>query len=415
MSGKVGGRESTKDWGESEKGRRGEKNFKSHKKAFLRVFASPFLRFPVSFSLFFFLFFLSLLAGISLAAPDSPSFKSALPGWKFEFPRDHRAHKDFRTEWWYYNGHLTGPAGERFGYQLTFFRVGLIPGSLPLKGSRWELREVYLAHLAVTEVEGRIFQFKEKISRGSLGLAGAEGRRYRVWLESWQVDEEGTNHRLQAGDRDLALALTLIPVRPPLVHGLDGVSQKGPKPGQASHYYSLTRMKTEGYLTRKGKRIPVQGLSWMDHEFGSNQLAENQVGWDWFSIQLNDGTDLMLYQLRQVQGQVDPRSSGTLMLAGGKSRHLPVERIKIRTLKSWKSPRTGAVYPAAWEILLPENDLKLELTPLINDQELVTSKSTGVTYWEGAVEVKGIHRGRSVEGKGYVEMTGYDRPFQPKI
>jgi predicted secreted hydrolase len=350
------------------------------------------------------------------AYPDKPpQFKSALPGWRFQFPRDHRGHREFKTEWWYYTGHLKGPEGRTFGYQVTFFRVGLIPGLPSADSSRWGIRDVYLAHLAVTDVTNRDFMYQEKTSRGNLGLAGADQDRYRVWVENWQVIEEGQGHHLIAGDKDLGLSLSVIPTRPPIIHGINGVSQKGPGVGQASHYYSLTRLETKGNLRIKKKEIPVTGLSWMDHEFGSNQLQESQVGWDWFSMQLDNGLDLMIYQLRHSDGRVEPHSSGTLVLADSRTLHLPLPEIKLRPLSFWKSVRSGATYPASWEIDLPRYDLKLEVFPLVADQELMTSKSTGVTYWEGAVRVKGTYKGRLVEGKGYVELTGYDKRFRPKI
>jgi predicted secreted hydrolase len=202
---------------------------------------------------------------------------------------------------------------------------------------------------------------------------------------------------------------------PPLIHGVDGITRKGAGPGQASHYYSMTRMETKGYLTLKGEKFQVTGLSWMDHEFGSNQLQKTQIGWDWFSLQLDNGMDLMIYQLRQEDGEADPNSSGTLSGPDFRKIHLLLSEIKIRVLTLWKSTRSGATYPASWEIYLPQHDLRLELFPSVADQELMTPKSTRITYWEGLVRVKGSYKGRVVEGKGYVEMTGYDRRFPPKI
>jgi predicted secreted hydrolase len=375
---------------------------------FLRFSDSPFLRFMVVMVL--------LLLGTSPGFTEKPpEFKPALPGWKYVFPRDHGAHRQFKTEWWYYNGHLKDSAGNGYGYQVTFFRVGLIAGKPPSNGSRWRVREVYMAHLAVTDIHNKTFLYQEKADRGNLGLAGADEGRYRVWVENWKVSEEGQGHQITAGDRDLGLFLRLMPTRPLTVHGINGVSQKGDGKGRASHYYSLTRMETKGILRIKGKEIPVTGLSWMDHEFGSNQLAENQIGWDWFSVQLNNGMDLMIYQLRRQDGLADPHSSGTLVLSDSRKVHLPWSEIKLRPLSFWKSAHSGATYPASWEIDLPHHDLKLSLVPPVADQELMTQKSTGVTYWEGTVKVKGTYKGRAVEGEGYVEMTGYDTRFRPKI
>ncbi len=342
-------------------------------------------------------------------------FKPALPGWKFEFPRDHRVHREFKTEWWYYNGQLKGPEGQTFGYQVTFFRIGLVPGPMPKEGSLWHIREVYMAHVAVTDIHNQNFYYQEKAGRANLGLAGADMSRYRVWVENWQVLEEGKGHRLEAGEGDLSLSLNLVPTGPPLIHGLEGISRKGTGVGRASHYYSMTRMETQGHIKLKGRNIQVTGLSWMDHEFGSNQLEETQIGWDWFSLQLDNGMDLMIYQLRHEDGRVDSNSSGTLAGPDSRKIHLSLSEMRLRVLKLWKSSRSGALYPASWEIYLPQHDLRLELVPLMADQELMTPKSTRITYWEGIVGVKGSHKGRVVEGNGYVEMTGYDRRFRPKI
>ncbi len=375
----------------------------------LRFSTSPFPRFII-------FTFLLLAVGINPVYPEkSPEFKPALPGWKYVFPRDHGAHREFKTEWWYYNGHLKDSVGNRYGYQVTFFRVGLFPGKPPSSGSRWRIRDVYMAHLAVTDINKKTFLYREKADRGNLGLAGADENKYHVWVETWEVIEKGKGHQINAGDSDLYLSLNLIPTRPPIIHGINGVSQKGEGPGRASHYYSLTRLETKGILKIRGKEIPVTGLSWMDHEFGSNQLAENQIGWDWFSVQLGNGMDLMIYQLRQQDGRVDPYSSGTLVTPDLRTIHLPLSEIKLRPLSFWKSARSKATYPASWEIDLPRYDLKLTVVPFVADQELLTPKSTGVTYWEGAVKVRGTYKGRPVEGEGYVELTGYDKSFRPKI
>lgn len=348
-------------------------------------------------------------------AAEKPGFKQALPGWRFEFPRDHRVHREFKTEWWYYNGYLKGPEGQSFGYQVTFFRVGLVPGPKPREGSRWQIRDVYLAHLAVSDIKNKDFIYQEKAGRANLGLAGADADQYRVWVENWKVIQKGTSHQIIAGEGDLELSLNIIPTQPPLIHGVNGVIRKGAGAGRAAHYYSMTRMDTKGLLKIKGKEIPVTGLSWMDHEFGSNQLQETQIGWDWFSVQLDNGMDLMIYQLRHEDGRVDPNSSGTLVGLDSRTIHLSLSDIKLQVLRYWKSSRSGATYPAFWEVYLPQHDLRLELVPLMADQELMTPKSTGITYWEGIVKIKGTYKGRIVEGNGYVEMTGYDRRFRPKI
>lgn len=400
--------------GEAEKERKGEVGIfftllRFSVAQYHRFLVAPILRFLIIMLLF-------LLIGTGLGFTEqTPEFKPALPGWRYEFPGDHGVHREFKTEWWYYNGHLKDSQGRRFGYQVTFFRVGLIPGKLPIKGSRWQIRDVYLAHLAVTDIENKTFLYREKADRGNLGLAGADKNKYHVWVETWEVIEKGKGHQIKAGDSDLSLSLNVVPTRLPVVHGINGVSQKGASRGQASHYYSLTRLETKGVLKINGKEIPVTGISWMDHEFGSNQLAGRQVGWDWFSLQLHNGMDLMIYQLRQEDGRVDPHSSGTLVLPDSRKIHLPLTAIQLRNLGFWKSSQSQATYPASWKIELPGHDLKLTVVPFVADQELLTQRSTGVTYWEGAVKVQGTYKGRAVDGEGYVELTGYDKRFRPKI
>lgn len=342
-------------------------------------------------------------------------FKAALPGRAFSFPADHRVHPEYKTEWWYYNGQLQDAEGQGYGYQLTFFRVGLRPGPVPSRGSRWSLREVYLAHLAVTDVRRKKFSYAEKAGRGNLGLAGAETGRYRVWIENWSVAAAGEAQVLIAGDRSLGLRLQVLPSGPPVIHGAEGISRKGPGIGQAAHYYSLTRMPTLGWITVQGREIKVQGLSWMDHEFGSNQLQPDQIGWDWFSLNLGNQAELMLYQIRRREGRVDPYSSGTMVVKNRGPQHLSREEVSIQVLKTWKSPRSQATYPAGWRIAIPRQDLILRVTPVLADQELLTLKSTRVIYWEGLVTVEGTHAGRPVTGQGYVELTGYDPRFAPRL
>jgi predicted secreted hydrolase len=351
---------------------------------------------------------MSLIIWIGLlpVGATAQDFRVARPGWEYVFPQDHAAHPDFKTEWWYYTGHLTSSQGEPFSYQLTFFRVGVRQPD-PQATSAWSLHTLYFAHLALTDIRGRTFVYHEKAGRGALGLAGAETARYRVWLEDWQVELVGEEHQLQAASPDLRLDLLLTPSKPPVIHGTNGVSQKAAGEGFASHYYSLTRLATRGTLTFQGRTYQVQGQSWMDHEFSSSQLAPYQAGWDWFSLQLDDGQDLMLYVLRHQDGSPDPFSSGTLVDQQGRGQHLKLADFTIKTLATWKSPRSGGVYPAAWQISLPAQGYDLELRPTVPHQELITSQSTQITYWEGSVKVTGTKNGRPISGQGYVELTGY--------
>ncbi len=337
---------------------------------------------------------------------QTQQWRQALPGYQFSFPRDHGNHPEYKIEWWYYTGNLKSPAGERFGFQLTFFRVGVDPK--PENPSRWAVRDLFITHLAVTNIEKHFFQFAEKMNRAGVGWAGAATDTYRVWNEGWmtRLDETG-HHRLIALDPELGIDLELEPGKNPVVHGRDGISQKGVQPGNASHYYSLTRMPTRGTVISRGVRYSVEGLSWMDHEFGTSFLEVGQVGWDWFSIQLDDGTDLMLFQLRRSDGMPDPHSSGTLISSSGEKQSIGSADFQIHPGSSWTSPHSGAKYPIEWQLSIPNLGLQLSISTAVADQELQTGASTGVTYWEGSTEAIGTLNKRQVQGHGYLEMTGY--------
>ncbi len=374
---------------------------------------------------FCFYFVIVLIASyLSTSVLFAQDFKRALPGRTFSFPQDHFSHPEFKTEWWYYSGHLKSRDGqeETFGFQLTFFRTGLTRETRNPK-SKWSIENLYFAHLAITDESKKKFQFLEKINRGSLGQAGATSfstneKTFHVWIEDWQVEGRGAglkDHFLQAGDKDFGLELTLSPEKPPVIHGEKGISQKGEGEGHASHYYSITRMKTEGKVFLKNKEVPVQGISWMDHEFGSSQLREDQVGWDWFSIQLENGIELMFYQMRQKDAKIDPYSSGTIIFRDGTSQHLFLKDFQIDVLDRWKSPKSGATYPSGWKIKILGQNIELTLVPTVKEQELITKQSTRVTYWEGSVKVEGKYRSDSVGGVGYAELTGYAKPFSKGI
>jgi predicted secreted hydrolase len=322
------------------------------------------------------------------------------------FPADHYSHPDFRTEWWYYTGHLETETGKRYGYQVTFFRFGVRDRQQEMKDQPL-FTDLYMAHFALSDIAAKKFIYRERINRGYGDRAGAETDRYRVWNEDWRVDGADNHHQIFVSDRGTTLKLSLRSLKPPTLHGDNGHSQKGEGEGRASYYYSLTRMQTDGALTIDGKTEKVRGLSWMDHEFGSNQLREDQVGWDWFSIQLDNQTELMLYLMRRKDGTVDPYSSGTLVSAGGATKHLALADFGIQVLERWKSPGSGANYPMRWKVSIPSEQIELELNPTFPAQELITSRSTRVTYWEGAVGITGTFRGAPVRGNGYVEMTGY--------
>ncbi len=336
----------------------------------------------------------------------------AAPGRPITLPRDHASHPEYKLEWWYYTGNLDGPDGERFGYQLTFFRVGVDP--VPVNRSRWAVRDLIMTHVALTDAGGRRYLFAERLNRPGPGWAGASTDRYRVWNEDWEARLDDGRHRLSAtassSDRvpvRFSIELTLDESQPPALHGDLGYSRKGSDPGNASHYYSLTRMPTAGRVTIAGKTVEVTGLSWMDHEFGTSFLEAGQIGWDWFAIQLSDGRSLMLYRFRRSDDAVDPRSSGTLVDRQGRATPIRFEQVRLQPGRTWTSPASQARYPVAWRIALPVERLELEVGAILDAQELRTTESTGVTYWEGAIDVAGTADGAPITGRGYLEMTGY--------
>ncbi len=363
----------------------------------------------------FFCVSLCALCVLCVDAVAKPAFRPALPGYKFQFPRDHGSHPEYQTEWWYYTGHLRAADGHRFGYQLTFFRTALTP-STASRTSKWAVRDVIFSHFALSDIDGKRFYNTDRISRAALQLAGADRagtKSPRVWIDNWAMrfgGRSGETQTLSAAGEDsgtpFSLSLTQRALKPPVVHGTRGVSQKSPGAGHASHYYSFTRLATRGTVRLGSEVFAVTGQSWFDHEFGSNQMTPNQTGWDWFSLQLADGRELMLYQLRLNGGKIEPLSSGTLVEKDGTTRHLKLSDFVIEPLSTWRSPHTKGVYPAKWRLKIPRRNIELEVSPLLADQELLPKRGAPFNYWEGAVEVSGTQR-----GEGYVEMTGYSAPM----
>ena len=352
---------------------------------------------------------LACLLALSESAGALLGFKPAVPGYTWSFPADHAAHPAYQTEWWYYTGHLRTMTGKTFGYQLTFFRHRLDSGGLTLNPSRWFADNIYMAHMAITDEQTKRFIYGEKRNRAALGLAGAAEDRYHVWNEDWLAERLGAVHHLVGEIPGFKLNLIVTPLKPPVLHGAaqDGLSQKGEGKGHASHYYSYTQMKTEGVLHTSEGVLEVEGVSWMDHEFGSSQLTEQQVGWDWFSVQLHNNYELMLYIIRRKDGSFDPSSSATLVHPDGTSAHVRRDEFQIEAHAQWQSPTTKATYPQRWTIQVPKAALTLHLEPVMAAQELVTDNSTRVTYWEGSVSVRGTLQGQAITGAGYVELTGY--------
>jgi predicted secreted hydrolase len=338
----------------------------------------------------------------------SPSgFARAREPRPFVFPRDHGPHPDFRTEWWYITGNLESPGGAPFGFQITFFRNALKPEE-PMGSSPWRTRQVYMGHFAVTDSAGEGFHAFERFSRGAVGLAGARSRPFRVWIEDWELrggGPEGTDFPWTLGIReeDVALRLRLSPAKPLVLQGDEGLSQKGPEEGNASYYYSYTRLEAQGEMELPRGTLPVRGRAWMDREWSTSALSPGQVGWDWFALQLDDGHDLMYYQLRREDGSADPLSKGRWVRPNGTSRLVENGEVGLRVTERWQSPLDGAEYPGGWRLELPREELSLRITPLLPDQELRLT----FRYWEGAVRVEGTRRGERVTGRGYVELTGY--------
>ena len=350
----------------------------------------------------------SVLAGAQVE--DTSGFARATGPQPLTFPADYGPHPDYQTEWWYYTGNLDDADGHHFGYQFTIFRrAALPPDQRADRASDWTADQIYMGHFALTDVAGQNYQAFEHLARGGAGLAGAQAEPYKVWLEDWQVEEISPGvTRLQAAAGDVAIDLTLTDLKGPVLHGDHGYSQKGPDPGNASYYYSLTRLASEGTVTVGDRAVPVQGLSWQDHEFSTSALAADQVGWDWFALQLDDDSELKVFHIRKDDGSVDPFSAGSFIAPDGTLTPLSHDDFTITVNDTWRSPRTGAEYPASWTVTVPSQGIRLDIEPYLADQELNVSYS----YWEGAVRFSGEHNGVPVTGDGYVELTGYAGSMQ---
>jgi len=364
-----------------------------------------------------------LVAGA--APPPDPAVLPAAAGgfaqagarYAFVFPRDHGPHPEFRQEWWYVTGNLDGADGERFGFELTFFRFALAPPAPPADPgsaadgearaatSAWRTRQVYMAHFAITDVAARRFRYAQKLARGALGLAGAQAAPLRVWIDDWTIAAAGgasAEWKLAAAQPGYALDLELQPLGPPVLNGAAGLSRKSDVPGSASYYYSMPCIAVHGTLSRQGRPLAVQGLAWLDREWGSGGLGPTQSGWDWFALELDDGTALMFYALRARDGSRDPHSAGTWVESSGEAHGLESGAVDIDVTDHWTSA-DGVRYPAGWRIRVPALALDVAVRPVLADQELKTTPR----YFEGAVDVSGARAGRPLGGRGYVELVGY--------
>ena len=332
-------------------------------------------------------------------------FARALEPGAFEFPRDHGPHLDYQTEWWYYTGNLTTQDGRRAAYQLTFFRRGLAPGE-PERTSELAATQVYFAHFALIDAAANVHSAAERFSRGAGGLAGASGAPFEVWLDDWRAEAlntDGSRVRITARHDDMALDLVLEASKPIVAHGMGGLSPKSETPGNASYYLSYTRMATSGTITLGGQTAPVTGQSWCDPEWSTSALGPGAIGWDWFSLQLDDGREVMFFQIRREDGSLEPASSGTLIEVDGSTRRLTADEVEVEVLAEWRSPDTGGQYPSRWRVSIPSAQITLDIVPLIAAQEMQVS----FVYWEGAVTITGSSQGQPVLGVGFVEMTGY--------
>ena len=342
-------------------------------------------------------------------------YAQAIEPRQFAFPADHGPHPDFRNEWWYLTGNLDAKEGARFGFEFTIFRFSLVPPGTDITGdaSAWRSNQVYIGHFAITDASARQFYVAQRYSRGGLGLAGAAAEPFHVWLDDWSIaaarPDSDAIWRLRASDRKIALNLTLVPQKQPVLNGVNGLSQKAAMAGNASYYYSISRLQTNGTVQIGDDVFEVDGLSWLDREWGSSALSSDQEGWDWYALQLSDGSDLMFYNLRRNDGSQDVHSAGTLTLADGTAVYLSRDDFIVEVLDTWQSPQGGR-YPVAWRIAVPQYGLKLNIEPLLDAQELVTT----VRYWEGAVDVSGERDGMPIMGRGYVELTGYAESDAPR-
>jgi predicted secreted hydrolase len=343
-----------------------------------------------------------ILLATSLLAAD---WKTAEPGWRYEFPRDHHAHREFKTEWWYFTGNLFDADGRRFGYELTFFRHGIRPAAeRDPNASRFIVDDLKFAHFALTDVAGRQFHFDQKTSRGAFGEAGFDDASRLAWIENWSLSATGSDtFDVVAAAGFGAVHLHLRATQPLVIHGENGVSVKAAGGSSASHYYSAPRLETTGEVGLNGSAHAVRGDTWFDHEWSSSQLGRGEVGWDWLGLEWDDGSALMLYRIRLANGEVESSSSGTWIAPDGATTHLGVGDFQMTPIAFWKSGN-GARYPTGWRIVLPGRHAEFTISAALEDQEL---KLGSITYWEGAVDANGTRDGKPINGRGYLELTGY--------
>lgn len=346
---------------------------------------------------------------LSATTPEG-SYARALEPIDFSFPEDHGPHPEYQTEWWYYTGNLEGSDGRRFAYQLTFFRRALAP-STDQPSSALGARQIYFAHFALMDIAEQRHLEGQSFSREAGGLAGAQQNPFRVWIESWSLEglnPDASRVRLKAEQDGYAIDLTLDSLKPIVAHGDRGLSAKSEAPGNASYYLSYTRMATEGEIRVDGQLFEVTGSSWFDHEWSTSALGPQEVGWDWFSLQLSDESEVMYFRLRRQDGSVAPASSGTLIEPDGSTDTFSWRQVDLQELGTWTSPDSGATYPSGWRLRIRPYELDLVIEPWFDAQEM----NANVVYWEGAVQVEGDRQGQPLKGQGFVELTGYAESIQ---
>jgi predicted secreted hydrolase len=369
----------------------------------------------------FFLLLCILPPSLPAFAEDSSNYLSVTGPCNLEFPKDHGAHPGYRTEWWYYTGNLGSENGNQYGFQLTFFRSQISPPGAekkwPRPASAWRTSQVYLAHAAVTDIAGKQHLHAEDVARAALEMAGVNqsAEQTKIYLKNWSARIDADVHVLKVDAADFSYALNFKPVKPAVLHGDRGYSLKGSTSERASCYYSFTRLEGQGRISIGGNTVAVSGSAWMDHEFSTALLEPGITGWDWFSLQLSDSTEIMVFLLRTETGELHPASSGTYIDAGGVTQSIAKAEINVGVLDTWRSKQSAARYPADWRLQIAPLSIDVKITSNLPDQEMRTTGSTGVTYWEGSVSIEGTKDKLPVKGEGYVELTGYAGAFDAPL
>jgi predicted secreted hydrolase len=331
---------------------------------------------------------------------SAQEYRDVVPGDYVKLPEDLFYRKDYRVQWWYFTGHLKDGYGREFGYEVTFFVAGVQKRGYR---SSFGTNNIYISHFAISDIEGKRYLYTDDADNGAFGFAGAEEDRLKVWVGKDFLEGNPSVMRIRAGNKDASADLRLVPKKKVVLNGVNGYLRKSMEsPLISSLYFSYTRMETEGDLKINGSEYRVKGESWFDREISSRGPGEDYAGWDWFSLQLDDNREIMIYMIRKKDGSIDNFSSGTFVNPDGSYRQISKKEFDIEILKHYKSKKTGARYPSQWKIKVPAENIDVTVTPMLQDQEFLGTYSTWNYYWEGACRIEG-----SRQGKAYVEMTGY--------